>query len=280
MTTSELRALDAYDRNETLDLARDLARIPSFTTEETPVAQYLDRFLGQRGLRRRAAGGGAGPSPVHRPGAGHGGRPLPDAQRAHGHRPADGRVAPGPVGARGRGRPADRSWPRQHEGRRHGDDRGGAPPAAGGRAAPRRPRDRRRGGGAAGGRRDGAPARAGPADRCGDRRRALRGAERDDGPRRPLAGGYHDLRPRGAPQQSRTGPRCHRGHGGRDPGDLPGAALRWRVDEGPGHPAAQRRQPARRPRAGSRHCGRVLPGGHLYRDPRHPTRAGPVRRSR
>jgi acetylornithine deacetylase len=50
VTTSELRALDAYDRSEMLDLARDLARIPSFTTEETPVARYLERFLGERGL--------------------------------------------------------------------------------------------------------------------------------------------------------------------------------------------------------------------------------------
>src|SRR5262249_37743863 len=33
-----------------LGLAQDLARIPSFTTEETPVAQYLARYLGQRGV--------------------------------------------------------------------------------------------------------------------------------------------------------------------------------------------------------------------------------------
>ena len=50
MTTTQQRVLEAYDRNEMLDLARDLARIPSFTTEETPVAQYLARYLGQRGL--------------------------------------------------------------------------------------------------------------------------------------------------------------------------------------------------------------------------------------
>jgi acetylornithine deacetylase len=46
----ETRVLAAYDRNEMLALARDLARIKSFTTEETPVAQYLARYLGERGL--------------------------------------------------------------------------------------------------------------------------------------------------------------------------------------------------------------------------------------
>ena len=50
MSTSEQRLLDAYDRNEMLDLARDLTRIPSFTTEETPVANHLARYLGQRGF--------------------------------------------------------------------------------------------------------------------------------------------------------------------------------------------------------------------------------------
>src|SRR5215510_6832880 len=50
MTTTEQRLLDAYDRGEMIDLARDLARIQSFTTQETPVAQYLAKYLGQRGL--------------------------------------------------------------------------------------------------------------------------------------------------------------------------------------------------------------------------------------
>jgi acetylornithine deacetylase len=50
MSTAERRLLEAYDRDEMLDLARDLTRIPSFTTEETPVARYLARYLGQRGL--------------------------------------------------------------------------------------------------------------------------------------------------------------------------------------------------------------------------------------
>jgi len=50
MTTTEQRLLDAYDRGEMIDLAKDLARIQSFTTQETPVAQYLAKYLGQRGL--------------------------------------------------------------------------------------------------------------------------------------------------------------------------------------------------------------------------------------
>jgi acetylornithine deacetylase len=54
VTTTEQReqqrVLEAYDRNEMLDLARDLARIPSFTTEETPVARFLESFLAPRGL--------------------------------------------------------------------------------------------------------------------------------------------------------------------------------------------------------------------------------------
>jgi acetylornithine deacetylase len=42
--------LEAYDRTEMLDLASDLARIKSFTTEETPVAEYLAGYLGSRGF--------------------------------------------------------------------------------------------------------------------------------------------------------------------------------------------------------------------------------------
>ena len=50
MTATEQRILDAYDRGEMVELAKDLARLPSFTTQETPVAQYLARYLGERGL--------------------------------------------------------------------------------------------------------------------------------------------------------------------------------------------------------------------------------------
>jgi acetylornithine deacetylase/succinyl-diaminopimelate desuccinylase-like protein len=49
-TTTGQRVLDSYNRSEMLELAVDLARLPSFTTQETSVAQYLARFLGQRGL--------------------------------------------------------------------------------------------------------------------------------------------------------------------------------------------------------------------------------------
>jgi acetylornithine deacetylase len=50
VTTTAQRLLEAYDRTELLDLAREIARIPSFTTEETPVARYLARYLGDRGF--------------------------------------------------------------------------------------------------------------------------------------------------------------------------------------------------------------------------------------
>src|SRR5262249_15794502 len=50
MTTTEQRVLDAYDRGEMGGLANDLGRIQSFTTQETPVAQYLAKYLDQRGL--------------------------------------------------------------------------------------------------------------------------------------------------------------------------------------------------------------------------------------
>jgi acetylornithine deacetylase len=50
VTTTAQRVLDSYDRAEMVELATDLARIPSFTTQETAVAQYLARYLGDRGL--------------------------------------------------------------------------------------------------------------------------------------------------------------------------------------------------------------------------------------
>jgi acetylornithine deacetylase len=48
--TTAQRVLDGCDRAEMIDLASDLARLQSFTTQETPVARYLERFLGQRGF--------------------------------------------------------------------------------------------------------------------------------------------------------------------------------------------------------------------------------------
>src|SRR5262245_43184779 len=50
MATTEQRVLGAYDRSRMIDLARDLARLETFTTQETPVAQYLARYLGERGF--------------------------------------------------------------------------------------------------------------------------------------------------------------------------------------------------------------------------------------
>jgi acetylornithine deacetylase len=44
------RVLAGYDRQEMLELAMELARIPSFTTRETPVAEFLAAFLGKRGF--------------------------------------------------------------------------------------------------------------------------------------------------------------------------------------------------------------------------------------
>ena len=47
---TQARVLAAYDRTEMVSLAMDLARIPSFTTQETPVAHFLADFLRRRGI--------------------------------------------------------------------------------------------------------------------------------------------------------------------------------------------------------------------------------------
>ena len=49
---AELRAkvLARIDDDEVVRLARELIRIPSFTTEETPVAEWLANYLGEQGL--------------------------------------------------------------------------------------------------------------------------------------------------------------------------------------------------------------------------------------
>jgi acetylornithine deacetylase len=44
------RVLAAIDDDEVVRLAKDLIRIPSFTTEETPCAEWLDRYLRGQGL--------------------------------------------------------------------------------------------------------------------------------------------------------------------------------------------------------------------------------------
>jgi acetylornithine deacetylase len=47
------RILEAIDPGEVIDLAKELVRIPSYTTEETPVARYLDDVLRREGLESR-----------------------------------------------------------------------------------------------------------------------------------------------------------------------------------------------------------------------------------
>src|SRR5258708_20402375 len=44
------RVLDRIDDDEVVRLASDLIRIPSFTTEETPCAEWLADYLGGQGL--------------------------------------------------------------------------------------------------------------------------------------------------------------------------------------------------------------------------------------
>jgi acetylornithine deacetylase len=45
LSPTQARVLAAYDQTEMISLAMDLARIPSFTTHETPVAHFLADFL-------------------------------------------------------------------------------------------------------------------------------------------------------------------------------------------------------------------------------------------
>jgi acetylornithine deacetylase len=45
LSPTQARVLAAYDRTEMVSLAMDLARIPSFTTHETPVAHFLANLL-------------------------------------------------------------------------------------------------------------------------------------------------------------------------------------------------------------------------------------------
>ena len=44
------RVLGRIDDDEVLRLGQDLIRIPSFTTEETPCAEWLANYLGDQGL--------------------------------------------------------------------------------------------------------------------------------------------------------------------------------------------------------------------------------------
>jgi acetylornithine deacetylase len=47
------RVLAEIQADEVVELAKDLVRIPSYTTDETPVAEYLDRFFRRHGLESR-----------------------------------------------------------------------------------------------------------------------------------------------------------------------------------------------------------------------------------
>jgi acetylornithine deacetylase len=55
MSGTEIRSrvLNAVDAHEVIELAKDLVRIKSYTTEETPVAQFLHAFFPRHGLESR-----------------------------------------------------------------------------------------------------------------------------------------------------------------------------------------------------------------------------------
>jgi len=52
-TTLKDRILKAIDADEVMNLAKELVRIPSYTTEETPVARYLDEVFRREGFESR-----------------------------------------------------------------------------------------------------------------------------------------------------------------------------------------------------------------------------------
>ena len=63
--------LARIDDGETVRLACDLIRIPSFTTEETACAEWLASYLAEPGARGGAAGDRAGTQADHRPASRH-----------------------------------------------------------------------------------------------------------------------------------------------------------------------------------------------------------------
>jgi acetylornithine deacetylase/succinyl-diaminopimelate desuccinylase-like protein len=46
-------------QDEVVELAKDLVKIPSFTTEETPVARFLARYLEEQGLEAELSTSGS-----------------------------------------------------------------------------------------------------------------------------------------------------------------------------------------------------------------------------
>ncbi len=53
MADVKQRILARIDPAEVIDFAKELVKIPSYTTDETPVAEYLHRFLQQEGFESR-----------------------------------------------------------------------------------------------------------------------------------------------------------------------------------------------------------------------------------
>ena len=51
--TAKKRILEEIVPDEVIDLAKELVRIPSYTTDETPVARFLDGFFRRQGLESR-----------------------------------------------------------------------------------------------------------------------------------------------------------------------------------------------------------------------------------
>jgi len=50
LSDTQRKVLDRIDDEEIVRLASDLVRIPSFTTEETPCAEWIANYLGDQGL--------------------------------------------------------------------------------------------------------------------------------------------------------------------------------------------------------------------------------------
>ena len=92
------RILEQIDEKETVEFCSELLRIPSFKTEETPVATYLATFFGDRGYDVQLQEVEPGRFQTIATLKGQWWRPEPDAQRPHGHRPPSLRPPARPVG--------------------------------------------------------------------------------------------------------------------------------------------------------------------------------------
>ena len=119
--------LDHVDARELVDLASALIRIPSFKTEETPVALLPRGLLSPARVRRRSSGDRGRAISDDRHAARHGRRGQPHAERPYRHQCADPALDARPLDAQPLGRPAVRPRRSEHEGgpRQHHHDRGG-----------------------------------------------------------------------------------------------------------------------------------------------------------